>query len=248
MNTIIVYGPQGCGKTTNAEALRKHFGCDEIIDDWESDRSAKEGSLHLTSRDFGAAAVYSRADWREDAQIISFRDAMYEIEDSMGKLAAVAAPPTDASAKASNPKDGVGVKKWRQFCTVPQTVISEVGVAMLEGHLKGYRRHNYRVAGVRSSVYVDAAMGHIMQWWEGEDFDQDVPGGRMSHITKAIASLVVLRDAMIQDMLNDDRPPKGALAAVRSDMQATVDALFERYPNGVQPFTELNKFDGEAVK
>ena len=32
----------------------------------------------------------------------------------------------------------------------------------------------------------------------------------MSHITKAITSLVVLRDAMIQDMCTDDRPPRSA--------------------------------------
>ncbi|WP_191126167.1 dATP/dGTP diphosphohydrolase domain-containing protein [Mesorhizobium sp. B2-1-2] len=227
MNTVIVYGPQGCGKTTNAEALLKHFGCEGIEDGWSLNEHIQAGALHLTDE---------RADDLEIAHkhglpghIISFADAMREIE---------AEKPADSS-KLSNPKDGVGVKKWRQFCTVPQTVVAEVGVAMLEGHLKGYRRHNFRVAGVRSSVYADAAIGHIIQWWEGEDFDPDVPGGKMSHITKAIASLVVLRDAMIQNMLNDDRPPKGNLATVRADMQATVDALFERYPKGAQPFTEI---------
>ncbi|TGW07669.1 hypothetical protein EN788_35460, partial [Mesorhizobium sp. M2D.F.Ca.ET.145.01.1.1] len=124
------------------------------------------------------------------------------------------AKPTDGS-KASNPKDSVGARKWRQYATVPATVIAELGVAMLEGAAK-YGRHNYRVAGVRASVYVDAAKGHIDQWWEGEDYDPDVPGQRLSHITKAIASLVVLRDAMIQDMLNDDRPPKAKLDKVRA--------------------------------
>lgn len=31
--SVIVYGPQGCGKTKNAEALRTLFKCDRVIDD-----------------------------------------------------------------------------------------------------------------------------------------------------------------------------------------------------------------------
>lgn len=141
------------------------------------------------------------------------------------------------STKGTNPKDGVGIRKWRQFATVPMTVVTEVGVALLEGHMKGYGRHNYRVAGVRASVYVDAAMGHIAQWWEGEDIDSD---SRLSHVTKAIASLVVLRDAMIQSKMVDDRPPKANLDQVRAELQTVVDSLFERYPCAVSPYTELS--------
>src|SRR3546814_1076431 len=81
-------------------------------------------------------------------------------------------------SKDTNPKDAVGTKKWRQFSTIPVTIIWELGVAMLEGARK-YGRHNYRVAGVRGSVYVDAAIGHITQWWEGEDLDPDT-GDRKS--------------------------------------------------------------------
>ena len=47
-----------------------------------------------------------------------------------------------------------------------------------------------------------------MSWWEGQDFDPDEKSAGLSHVTKAIASLVVLRDAMMQDMMTDDRPPK----------------------------------------
>lgn len=31
--SIIIYGPQGCGKTRHAEALRRFFKMDEICDD-----------------------------------------------------------------------------------------------------------------------------------------------------------------------------------------------------------------------
>ncbi|MNV70801.1 hypothetical protein D3C71_1637840 [compost metagenome] len=81
-------------------------------------------------------------------------------------------------------------------------------------------------------------MGHIMQWWEGEDIDDD---SKLSHITKAISSLVVLRDAMIQQQLNDDRPPKAKLDAVRAELQRVVDEIFAKYPEGVPPFTESGK-------
>ena len=56
--------------------------------------------------------------------------------------------------KETNPKDAVGIRKWRNFATVSMTVMAEVGVAMMEGARK-YGRHNYRVSGVRASVYVD---------------------------------------------------------------------------------------------
>lgn len=139
-------------------------------------------------------------------------------------------------SKETNPKDAVGIRKWRLFTTIPLLVMIEVGVAMLEGARK-YGRHNYRCSGVRSSVYVDAAMGHISQYWEGEDID---PDSGLSHVTKAIASLVVLRDAMIQGKLVDDRPPKGKVAEVRADMQKAVDGIFERYPDPKDAFTELD--------
>ena len=92
--------------------------------------------------------------------------------------------------KDTNPKDAIGISK-APLSTVSAAVLMEVGVAMLEGASK-YGRHNYRAAGVRASVYYDALMRHAMAWWEGEDLD---PDSGMSHITKAITTLVVLRDA-----------------------------------------------------
>lgn len=113
------------------------------------------------------------------------------------------APKAKNIDKLTNPKDIVGVRK-APMSTVPANVLAEIGVAMLEGSVK-YGRHNYRVAGVRSSVYYDGLMRHMMSWWEGEDID---PDSGMNHITKALSCLVVLRDAQMQEMCTDDRPPK----------------------------------------
>ena len=128
--------------------------------------------------------------------------------------------------KDTNPKDALGTAKWRQFMTVPRQVLWELGVAMLEGALK-YGRHNYRASGVRASVYLDAAYGHLDQFCEGEDIDKD---SGLSHITKAMASLAVLRDAMMNDFWTDDRPPKiKDLDGVRDFLQGKVAENFERY-------------------
>ena len=143
------------------------------------------------------------------------------------------------SVKDTNPKDAVGTKKWRQYCTIPTTIIWELGVAMLEGARK-YGRHNYRVAGVRASVYIDAAKGHIDQWWEGEDIDEE---SKLNHIIKAIASLAVLRDAMIQNKWVDDRPPKTDLDKLRTDLQVAVDGIFERIPVAEDAYLEGDQHD-----
>jgi hypothetical protein len=139
---------------------------------------------------------------------------------------------TTSTKKPSNPKDALGILKV-PMSTVSAPVLAELGVAMLEGAMK-YGRHNYRVIGVRASVYYDAVMArHMPAWWEGEDED---PDSGLSHITKAIASLVVLRDAMIQGKCIDDRPPpspKGWLTA----LNGKVKALLEKYPNPVKPYT-----------
>jgi hypothetical protein len=141
----------------------------------------------------------------------------------------------DDALKETNPKDAIGVRKWRQFFTVPARVMWEVGVGMMEGAAK-YGRHNYRVSGVCASVYTDAALGHIQCWVEGEDTDAD---SGLSHITKAICSLIVLRDGMLEGNFTDDRPPRhDGIDEHRAFLQARVEEILERYPNHVSPYTQ----------
>lgn len=135
--------------------------------------------------------------------------------------------------KDTNPKDAIGTAK-PGYWNVPIPVLYEIGAALLEGALK-YGAFNWRVAGVRTSVYITAAKRHLDSFVEGEDID---PDSGLSHITKAIASLVVLRDAQINGMeATDDRPPR-ANANYMDDMQSTVTAILARVPNPVHPHTE----------
>ena len=136
--------------------------------------------------------------------------------------------------KDTNPKDAVGIAKV-PLSTVSMQVMGEVGLAMMEGALK-YGRHNYRDAGVRASVYFDAVvMRHLGAWWEGEDID---PGSGLSHVTKAIAGLTVLRDSMLQGNWVDDRPPKVKNQHWVDDLNAKAKALLEKYPSPPPACTE----------
>lgn len=95
---------------------------------------------------------------------------------------------------------------------------------MLEGALK-YGRHNWREVPVRAGVYYDAALRHLMAWWEGEDED---PDSGVHHVTKAIASLVVLRDALMRGAAEDDRPPPSP-AGWMAPLNRRASELLERH-------------------
>lgn len=136
------------------------------------------------------------------------------------------------NTKQTNPKDAVGIAKVPMSC-VPAQVLAELGLAMMEGALK-YGRSNYRIAGVRGSVYYDAANRHLMSWYEGEDID---PDSGLSHITKAIASLTVLRDSMMQNNWVDDRPPATSNKSWIVELNKKAKELLEKYPNPKKAFT-----------
>lgn len=150
--------------------------------------------------------------------------------------------------KQSNPKDAVGVRKARWFSYLPLRVMLGIGLALLEGARK-YGRHNYRVAGVRASVYVDAVVcGHLMPWMEGEDIDPDtmeldsegkpIPGTGLNHIDKALASLIVLRDGMYEGNWVDDRPPAvKEWPAFIAEYHRRAAAIIDRYKDPKAPFT-----------
>lgn len=110
-----------------------------------------------------------------------------------------------------DPKAACGVKKVSPGL-VPEAVLAEVSLAMQEGARK-YGAYNWRKTEVDASTYYNAARRHLMLWWEGEDNDLDTG---LSHIVKAIASLIVLRDAQISGMTHDDRPPRAPAGWITS--------------------------------
>jgi len=51
MNTVVVTGPQGCGKSVHAQQLAEQFGCVGVVDEWRPDVELSPGHLHLTNAD-----------------------------------------------------------------------------------------------------------------------------------------------------------------------------------------------------
>lgn len=131
-----------------------------------------------------------------------------------------------------NPKAQYGALK-PSLSAVPTEVLWELGAAMREGANK-YGRHNYVATEIDVSTYFDAAQRHLCAFWLGEDIDQD---SGISHVTKAIACLAVLRVSMIHGSIVDDRPPM-APEGFWDELRETVAAIDRRTPPTAAAFTQ----------
>jgi hypothetical protein len=119
-----------------------------------------------------------------------------------------------SDSKPSNPKDLVGSRKV-PVELVPMAGTYETALAFLEGALK-YGRFNWRIAGVRSSIYCAAMLRHIAKWWNGSDRD---PLTRVKHLANARACIDILIDAEWSGKLTDDRPPR------QPEIEARIDEM-----------------------
>jgi len=126
--------------------------------------------------------------------------------------------------KPTNPKDLVGTRKV-PMGRMPDTAISATALAFLEGALK-YGQYNWRICGVKASVYKDALNRHFGQWFNGEECD---PVTGVPHLGSAIACLAILIDAQAIGKLIDDRPPSFHLGGLLEQHADTVERLIELY-------------------
>lgn len=131
--------------------------------------------------------------------------------------------PTPA-LKDTNPKDGIGATKL-PLHLVPSTATALASLAHLDGALK-YGKWNWRVAGVRASIYVDACKRHIEKWFHGEDDD---PDNGLPHLAMALACLNILIDAQACGKLHDDRPPRAPIEEFFNDLTPHVARLTEKH-------------------
>lgn len=106
--------------------------------------------------------------------------------------------------ESTNPKDKIGRQK-PSLHLIPPTALIEEAVVMGLGSKK-YGPYNWREKEVSATVYVSAAMRHLMQYLDGEDADKE---SGASHLAHARACLGILLDSTALDKLVDDRPPKG---------------------------------------
>lgn len=107
-----------------------------------------------------------------------------------------------------NPKSAFGMRK-PSLSLIPGPALVEEAVVFGLGAEK-YGPFNWRETEVSARVYVDAAMRHLLSWWDGEGVD---PESGCSHLAHARACLGILLDANANWMMTDDRPKAGCTAA-----------------------------------
>lgn len=129
---------------------------------------------------------------------------------------------TNTNWKETNPKDALGSGRV-PMGLFPDTAVIAGSMAFLEGALK-YEPYNWRRAGVRASIYVEALRRHMAAWWNGEDMDHK---SGLNHLWKALACLAILIDAQEYGMLTDDR--SGAVEFV----DPVIDGMLERLQKDV---------------
>jgi len=122
--------------------------------------------------------------------------------------------------KLTNPKDVLGSSKVPLHLW-PTTATVMGSLALLDGACK-YGRSNWREAGVRSSIYFDAALRHLFAYWEGQDNDSD---SGLPHLAHALACMAILIDAKGAGKLNDDRAYPGGYLSVLAEATPMVNAI-----------------------
>lgn len=123
-------------------------------------------------------------------------------------------------ANAPNPKDAIGSGKLPLHLW-PNTATALGCLGLLDGMLK-YGRSNWRAAGVRASIYIDAAKRHLDKWFEGQDVDDD---SGIPHFAHALACLAILVDAQAAGKLNDDRMVAGGYLTLLDELTPHVARL-----------------------
>lgn len=127
-------------------------------------------------------------------------------------------------AKLSNPKDIIGSDKL-PLSLVPDTTKAYLALGHLEGMLK-YGMCNWRHAGVRFSIYLDALERHIAKLRNGEWED---PATKVPHLSNALCCLSIITDAYECGKLIDDRPMSAPVAQVIDRMSDNVKHMKELF-------------------
>jgi hypothetical protein len=119
--------------------------------------------------------------------------------------------------KPTNPKDLIGSTKL-PLNLVPDTLAIYAVMAFAEGASK-YGAFNWRIAGVRFSIYMAAHDRHQKKMWNGEWAD---PKTKVPHIASMIACLAIVADARECGKLTDDRPPSVDIPCLIDEAEAVV--------------------------
>lgn len=143
---------------------------------------------------------------------------------SSAQAVQVARAAVAAMKKDTNPKDAAATSR------IPLWLLSPIAkahwaLAQLAGMFK-YGAWNWRIAGVRSSVYLSAAQRHLDAYLSGEELD---PIDGTHHLGNVMACCAILLDARAAGKLTDDRPPSVSLRPAYKELETLIANLREQY-------------------
>lgn len=128
-----------------------------------------------------------------------------------------------SKATGPNPKDIIGAQKI-SITKIPSTALLHEAHAMMNGGIK-YDPYNWRAKPVQASIYVDAALRHLFDWFEGAEYASD---SDVHHLGHARACLGILLDCLETGNLIDDRPICGNPDKF-NQLQETLAARFKKW-------------------
>jgi hypothetical protein len=123
------------------------------------------------------------------------------------------------SEDQTNPKDRLGSLKPQLSLVPAAATIYEAKVFALGA--RKYGAYNWRTKKVRHTIYLEAALRHILSALDGEDVD---PESGCPHEAHARACMGIILDAKATGNLIDDRPTKGAAGRLIAELTEKKDA------------------------
>ena len=116
----------------------------------------------------------------------------------------------------NNPKTMIGASKV-PLHLVPPSAKHYLAMALADGARK-YGPYNWRKAPISISVYKAALERHVDAFWDGEELAED---SKVHHLAHAMACIALMLDSISLGIINDDRPPQGAVAQLQKDFAKT---------------------------
>lgn len=138
-----------------------------------------------------------------------------EIDEELAKRPRRFSPPL--ADDDVNPKTLVGARKI-DLSLLPPAATIHGAHAMMDGAGK-YGPYNWREKKVPARTYIAAAGRHLADFLDGEE---TAPDSGVHHLGHVIGCCAILLDAMETGNLIDDRPVKGAAAAILARLEAAI--------------------------
>lgn len=129
--------------------------------------------------------------------------------------------------KPTNPKDAIGVKK------VPMSCLSSQAVALIAEAIV-VEEVMLQETDVCVTEQFNAAMSHLMSFWEGMGDDWSVP-----HLARAMARIMVIRAAELAGILEDDREFTDENGVHIAGLNTAAGKVIEKLPKCEDPFMQL---------